>query len=85
MHAKQTAVASRRDSARKTAQCPANSPEIADLYCLNRLNTQQAAEFETHFLSCTECLNEVETAGEFIRALRAVSGSRKSAACAAGA
>ena len=51
--------------------CAANSRELAEQYCLNRLAPADLIAFEEHYLSCPACAELVERTDEFIHSLRA--------------
>ncbi len=78
-------ISLRSKTIRTALGCPANLPEMADLYCLDRLDARHAAEFETHFLCCVACLKEVQRTDEFILALGAASESLAAKPSAVGA
>lgn len=44
---------------------------IADRYLLEKLSTEERAEFEEHYVDCAECLNRLTLAEDFRRALGA--------------
>lgn len=50
--------------------CPDDVSSVADLYCLNRLSSEQAQVFEDHYLQCPDCAAQVELAQNFIDGLR---------------
>lgn len=43
---------------------------IADHYVLGKLTPEEQAQFEEHFVDCQECLDRLETTGNFRRALK---------------
>jgi len=44
--------------------------QTVDLYVMGRLSEAERADFEDHFMSCTECIEAVELAGAFQRDLK---------------
>lgn len=56
--------------------------QVAELYLLGKLSPEEAARFEEHSMSCSECLDRLETAEKLRLGLRAVA-AREVAALAA--
>jgi hypothetical protein len=54
--------------------CPPDPSHVADLYLLKNLSPEQSAMFEAHFKTCARCLEEVDLARNFIKALKRYSG-----------
>jgi hypothetical protein len=50
--------------------CPPDVEEVADLFCMNRLDEIAAREFREHCEICPECADVVDQAREIIRAIR---------------
>lgn len=46
--------------------------QVAELYLLGKLSPEEAASFEEHSMSCSECLDRLETAEKLRLGLRAV-------------
>lgn len=55
-----------------SGRCPSQISHVADLYCLGRFTPELASIFEAHVAVCPACAAEVQTAQEFIAALKAV-------------
>ncbi len=49
--------------------CPADLDERTELYCLKRLNADQARQFEEHLAVCPACLSEVLDTDLFLESL----------------
>jgi anti-sigma factor RsiW len=56
--------------------CPADPEDIADDYCLDRLDTETAQAFEDHYLTCPECARVTAEALSFVEAFREVETTR---------
>src|SRR5262245_10056189 len=53
---------------------------IADLYLLGKLPSEQRADFEAHMLDCAHCLDRLETLESMRSGLRAVAAEETAAA-----
>lgn len=51
--------------------CPAKLDDLAEAYCLGRLDETTAGRLEDHYLTCPICAERVAETLEFIRAFRA--------------
>jgi hypothetical protein len=51
-------------------RCPADPDEVAEAYCMDRLDAADAAAFNKHLLVCDECLEIVVATEEHVRAMR---------------
>jgi hypothetical protein len=52
------------------SRCPANVDEVAEAYCMDTLDANDAAAFDQHLLVCDECWRIVEATEEYVRAMR---------------
>jgi hypothetical protein len=48
--------------------------QVVDRYLMGRLTAEELERFEEHYLSCTECLDRLETTEDLARALKRVAG-----------
>jgi methionine-rich copper-binding protein CopC len=46
--------------------------DLVDRYVIGKLSAEESARFEAHFVDCTECLDQLETAERFRAALKNV-------------
>ena len=53
------------------SECPPDIGETAEKYQLGRLSPEQASALEEHFLGCPRCSAEIESAADYIAAMRA--------------
>ena len=52
------------------SRCPADPDEVAEAYCMDTLDANDAAAFDQHLLVCDECWGIVEATAEYVRAMR---------------
>lgn len=52
--------------------CPPDPEDIADDYCLDRLDMETAQSFEDHYLTCPACARVAAEALSFVQAFREV-------------
>lgn len=53
----------------------ADPEDIAEKYALNLLDDGQAEAYEEHLLSCSQCINVLDSVTKYIAAVRAISES----------
>jgi hypothetical protein len=46
--------------------------DLVDRYLMGKLAAEESAPFEEHFVDCTQCLDRLKTAGDFLQGMRAV-------------
>jgi hypothetical protein len=56
--------------------CPPDAEEIADEYCLDRLDPETTEAFEDHYLTCPGCATLAAGAMSFVEAFQAVEVAR---------
>lgn len=56
--------------------CPPNAEDIADDYCLDRLDLETAQAFENHYLTCPGCARLAAEAMSFVEAFQEVEAVR---------
>lgn len=54
--------------------CPQNVEDLAEEYCLGRLESEAAEAFEDHYITCPACAVIATETIAFIEAFRAVDG-----------
>jgi hypothetical protein len=52
--------------------CPPDVEELAERYCLDRLDPAAAEAFENHYLACPKCALAAREALDFVQAFRTV-------------
>ena len=57
------------------ATCPPDVDELAEDYCLNRLDPETVEAFEDHYLACSACAQAAGDTLQFIAAFRQIEGS----------
>ena len=50
--------------------CPPDIEDVAEAYCLDRLDRETVQAFENHYLACPECAHVAAETGAFIAAFR---------------
>ncbi len=50
--------------------CPSGVDELAECYCLGRLDSQTSAAFEDHYIVCPDCALAATKAFRFVEAFR---------------
>ncbi len=56
--------------------CPPDAEDIADDYCLDKLDQEIAEAFEDHYLTCAECARLAAEAMSFVEAFKEVEAVR---------
>jgi predicted anti-sigma-YlaC factor YlaD len=51
--------------------CPPDRDETAEAFVLQRLTAEEMILFETHLMTCNDCRQAVQSAAEYIAAVRA--------------
>jgi hypothetical protein len=54
----------------KSSDCPEQPAETAEAYALGHLTPAAALAFRKHYLGCPECAAELQTAEDFVRAMK---------------
>jgi hypothetical protein len=57
--------------------------QVVDRYLMGKLTAEELGGFEEHYLSCTECLDRLETTADLARALKRVGGEEAARVAAA--
>ncbi|MBK5291798.1 MAG: zf-HC2 domain-containing protein [Acidobacteriia bacterium] len=52
------------------ADCLSKTEEVAEDYCLGRLDAEAAVAFEAHYLACPRCAQLVESTQDFLMSFR---------------
>ena len=56
--------------------CPPDAEDIADDYCLDKLDLETAEAFEDHYLTCPDCARLASRAMSFVEAFKEVEAVR---------
>lgn len=51
-------------------RCPVDIEDVAEAYCLRRLEPALARAFENHYLVCPDCARTVADVSDFVDAFR---------------
>ncbi len=57
--------------------CPPDVDELAEDYCLHKLDAETAEAFENHYLACSRCAWVTSETLNFIESFRESEGRRK--------
>ena len=58
--------------------CPPDIEEIAEAYCMEKLDHSRRTAFENHYLICSRCASIVAGTDEYIRSMKAALGRLRS-------